>query len=150
MKNTRKKSEKKRPLWLLIAIIVAVLALIGVGIIGYSIWAEARDEKAAMEVAASFITALEKQDYTAMSQLVSEESLTVIDYTKESMAERYETVYGGVGAAELNVSDNTTVTQEEGADHYDLSYTVNMETALGTLDEKNTKRHFLKLTMATK
>ncbi|MEK4947701.1 penicillin-binding protein PBP4(5) [Carnobacterium sp. FSL W8-0810] len=136
MKNTRKKSEKKRPLWLLIAIIVAVLALIGVGIIGYSIWAEARDEKAAMEVAASFITALEKQDYTAMSQLVSEESLTVIDYTKESMAERYETVYGGVGAAELNVSDNTTVTQEEGADHYDLSYTVNMETALGTLDEK--------------
>ena len=136
MKNTRKKSEKKRPLWLLIAIIVAVLALIGVGIIGYSIWAEARDEKAAMEVAASFITALEKQDYTAMSQLVSEESLTAIDYTKESMAERYETVYGGVGAAELNVSDNTTVTQEEGADHYDLSYTVNMETALGTLDEK--------------
>ena len=136
MKNTRKKSEKKRPLWLLIAIIVAVLALIGVGIIGYSIWAEARDEKAAMEVAASFITALEKQDYTAMSQLVSEESLTTIDYTKESMAERYETVYGGVGAAELNVSDNTTVTQEEGADHYDLSYTVNMETALGTLDEK--------------
>lgn len=136
MKNTRNKSEKKRPLWLLIAIIVAVLALIGVGIIGYSIWAEARDEKAAMEVAASFITALEKQDYTAMSQLVSEESLTAIDYTKESMAERYETVYGGVGAAELNVSDNTTVTQEEGADHYDLSYTVNMETALGTLDEK--------------
>ena len=136
MKNTRKKSEKKRPLWLLIAIIVAVLALIGVGIIGYSIWAEARDEKAAMEVADSFITALEKQDYTAMSQLVSEESLTAIDYTKESMAERYETVYGGVGAAELNVSDNTTVTQEEGADHYDLSYTVNMETALGTLDEK--------------
>ncbi|MBC9825837.1 penicillin-binding transpeptidase domain-containing protein [Carnobacterium inhibens] len=136
MKNTRNKSEKKRPLWLLIAIIVAVLALIGVGIIGYSIWAEARDEKAAMEVAASFITALEKQDYTAMSQLVSEESLTAIDYTKESMAERYETVYGGVGAAELNVSDNTTVTQEEGADYYDLSYTVNMETALGTLDEK--------------
>lgn len=136
MKNTRKKSEKKRPLWLLIAIIVAVLALIGVGIIGYSIWAEARDEKAAMEVAASFITALEKQDYTAMSQLVSEESLTTIDYTKESMAERYETVYGGVGAAELNASDNTTVTQDEGADHYDLSYTVNMETALGTLDEK--------------
>lgn len=136
MKNTRKKSEKKRPLWLLIAIIVAVLALIGVGIIGYSIWAEARDEKAAMEVADSFITALEEQDYTAMSQLISEESLTAIDYTKESMAERYETVYGGVGAAELNASDDITVTQEEGADHYDLSYTVNMETALGTLDEK--------------
>lgn len=136
MKNTRKKSEKKRPLWLLIAIIVAVLALIGVGIIGYSIWAEARDEKAAMEVADSFITALEEQDYTAMSQLVSEESLTAIDYTKESMAERYETVYGGVGAAELNASDDITVTQDEGADHYDLSYTVNMETALGTLDEK--------------
>ncbi|MER2132148.1 MAG: penicillin-binding transpeptidase domain-containing protein [Carnobacterium inhibens] len=136
MKNTRKKSEKKRPLWLLIAIIVAVLALIGVGIIGYSIWAEARDEKAAMEVADSFITALEEQDYTAMSQLISEESLTAIDYTKESMAERYETVYGGVGAAELNASDDITVTQDEGADHYDLSYTVNMETALGTLDEK--------------
>ncbi len=136
MRNATNKKGKKLPLWAIIGIIVALLVVIGGGIYGYRDWSEAREEKAAMEVAASFITALEKQDYTAMSQVVSEESLTAIDYTKESMAERYEVVYGGVGAAELKVLDGITVTQDEGADYYDLTYTVSMETALGTLDEK--------------
>lgn len=130
------KKGNKLPLWAIISIVVALLAVIGGGIYGYTVWAEARDEKAAQKKADTFIAALEKQDYTAMSKVVSEKSLTAIDYTKESMIERYETVYGGVGAAELKVSE-LSLTQEKGADHYTLSYKVNMETALGKLEEKN-------------
>lgn len=136
MRNTDNKKGKKLPLWAIISIVVVLIAIIIGGFFGYKAWAEARDEKAAQKTADTFIAALEKQDYTAMSQEVSEESLTAIDYTKESMAERYEVVYGGVGAAELKVSD-LTVTQEEGADQYTVSYTVNMETALGELDAKS-------------
>lgn len=134
MRNSNKKG-KKLPLWALISIAVAVLLVIGGGIIGYATWTEARDEKAAQKAADTFIAALEKQDYAAMSEVVSEESLTEIDYTKKSMAERYETVYGGVGAAELTVSD-LKLAQDEETDQYTLSYTVSMETALGSLDEK--------------
>lgn len=130
------KKGKKLPLWAIISIVVALLAVIGGGIYGYTVWAEARDEKAAQKKTDTFIAALEIQDYTAMSKVVSEKSLTAIDYTKESMIERYETVYGGVGAAELKVSE-LSLTQEKGADHYTLSYKVNMETALGNLEEKN-------------
>ena len=136
MRNTDNKKGKKLPLWAIISIVVVLIAIIIGGFFGYKAWAEARDEKAAQNTADTFIAALEKQDYTAMSQEVSEESLTAIDYTKESMAERYEVVYGGVGAAELKVSD-LNVTQEEGADQYTVSYTVNMETALGELDAKS-------------
>lgn len=134
MRNSNKKG-KKLPIWALISIAVAVLLVIGGGIIGYATWTEARDEKAAQKAADTFIAALEKQDYAAMSEVVSEESLTEIEYTKKSMAERYETVYGGIGAAELTVSD-LKLAQDEETDQYTLSYTVSMETALGLLDEK--------------
>lgn len=134
MRNSNKKG-KKLPIWALISIAVAVLLVIGGGIIGYATWTEARDEKAAQKAADTFIAALEKQDYAAMSEVVSEESLTEIEYTKKSMAERYETVYGGIGAAELTVSD-LKLAQDEETDQYTLSYTVSMETALGSLDEK--------------
>lgn len=134
MRNSNKKG-KKLPIWALISIAVAVLLVIGGGIIGYAAWSDSRDEAAAQETADTFIAALEKQDYASMSQVVSEESLTAIDYTRDSMAERYETVYGGVGAAELKISD-LSLTQDEETDQYTLSYKVNMETALGTLDEK--------------
>lgn len=136
MRNSTNRRDKKLPLWAIISIVVALLAVIGGGIYGYTAWAESRDEKAAQKTADTFIAALEKQNYKVMSKVVSEESLTAIDYTKESMAERYETVYGGVGAAELKVSE-LSLTQEKGADHYTLSYKVNMETALGKLEEKN-------------
>ena len=135
MRNSNKKG-KKFPLWAIISSIVAVIALIVGGVIGYTAWSAARDEKAAQKTADTFIAAVEKQDYTAMSQIVSEESLAAIDYTRESMAERYVTVYGGIGAAELKVSD-FSLTQNEETDEYRISYSVNMETALGELDEKS-------------
>ncbi|WP_035052032.1 penicillin-binding protein PBP4(5) [Carnobacterium pleistocenium] len=134
MRNSSTKG-KKLPTWATISIIVAVIALIGGGVIGYTAWSAARDEEAAQATADTFIAALEKQDYTAMSQVVSEESLTAIDYTRESMSERYTTVYGGIGAAELDISD-LAVTQNEETDQYEIAYTVNMETALGELEEK--------------
>lgn len=135
MKNRNNPKGKKLPLWAIISIVIVFLAVIGGGIIGYTAWTEARDEKAAQKAADMFIAALEKQDYVAISEVVSEESLTEIDYTKKSMVERYETVYGGIGAAELTVSD-LKLAQDEETDQYTLSYTVSMETALGSLDEK--------------
>lgn len=49
MRNSTNRRDKKLPLWAIISIVVALLAVIGGGIYGYTAWAESRDEKAAQK-----------------------------------------------------------------------------------------------------
>src|SRR5699024_7060566 len=71
-----------------------------------------------------------------MSKVVSEKSLKDIGYTKDKMTKRYETVYGGVGAGKLKVS-NVQVDPTKEKQQYAISYDVEMETSLGKLDKQS-------------
>ena len=133
--NTAKRNQKNTRFWVIIIAVVLVAAVIGGGT-GYYFWAKNRDEKAAQATVAAYVAAVEKQDYSAVSQMVSESSLKDITYTKEAMVERYETVYGGVGAANLTVKD-LKVALNDAKDQYAISYTVQMETSLGQLDDQD-------------
>ncbi|WP_051912400.1 penicillin-binding transpeptidase domain-containing protein [Carnobacterium funditum] len=136
MKDTKRNQKTKRPLWMMITAIILVSALIIGGGTGYYFWSKQKDEKAAQQTVDSFIHSLEKQDYSAMSKLVSESTLEKIGYTKDDMEKRYETIYGGIGASDLSVSDLKVSLNEE-KKQYDVLYTVQMTTSLGKLDKQS-------------
>lgn len=133
MRSTQFNQKKRFPLWGIIGIAVLALVLVAGGGTGYYIWARQREKDAANEAVNAYITALEEQDYSAMSEAVSQSSLDAIDYTREIMAERYETVYGGVGVSITEIADIETSLDDE-TDGYIVDYTVEMETSLGELE----------------
>lgn len=136
MKSTSRNQKKKSPFGgKVLIVLLTTLVVIGGGV-GYYYWSTARDEKAAQTTIDTYITALKKQDYSTMSKVVSEKSLKDIGYTKDKMTKRYETVYGGVGAGKLKVS-NVQVDPTKEKQQYAISYDVEMETSLGKLDKQS-------------
>ena len=98
-RSNRKSTNKNK--WLIVGGVVATVLLVIGLIIGYSYWqAEERREQADV-TAYSFVEALENQDYEEISSMLSDSSLEDVNYTREEVQERYETIYGGIGASEL-------------------------------------------------
>lgn len=111
-----------------------ILVLLAVSSTGYYFWGKQRDVKQVKQTVDSYTAALEKQDYETISQLVSPSSLKKLGYTKEQLAERYQTIYGGIKASAIKVT--TTETEKESADEYRTDYSVEMTTALGKLKDQ--------------
>ena len=106
--------------------------LIVAGIVGYNYWTQKQREEQANEAAQSFIDALENQDYEQLSTLVSPSSLEEIDYSKEDVQERYETIYGGVDATDI-IAENMQLNEDEESQQYVFQYDLQMTTSLGQL-----------------
>lgn len=131
----RQNQKRTFPTWGIIALVVVLIAAGG---LGYVFWSKQHDEKLAQKAVEDYTQALEKQDYSAMSKMVTTASLEKIGYTKEQMIERYENIYGGIGASNIKVSD---IKKEKGTDagNYQVSYTVDMVTSLGQLKKQTYK-----------
>ncbi|MCA9765042.1 MAG: penicillin-binding transpeptidase domain-containing protein [Carnobacterium sp.] len=132
----RYNKKKKQPTWkIIVALSLILVTLIGAGA-GYYFWSKQKDEKAAQQTVDSYVNALEKQDYSKLSQLVSQKSLEKIKYTKEALKERYEAIYGGVGVSEVTISDVESTLNEE-KNRYDVTYNMQMTTSLGKLETQS-------------
>ena len=105
LKMTNHNEKQKRPAWMIMAAIILIVAVIIGGGAGYYFWSKQKDEKASQETVSSYIKALEKQDYSTISKLVSEKSLKKIGYTKDKVEKRYEAIYGGIGVSNLAAKD---------------------------------------------
>jgi len=130
MKRSNTQNNKKK--WLYIGIGVAALILVIGAIIGYNYWASEQRQARAEETAQSFINHLENQNYEDLSGLVSAASLEDADYTRAEVQERYETIYGGLGAAELS-AENIELTEDEESEQFTLAYDLHMTTSLDEL-----------------
>lgn len=133
-RSNRKSTNKNK--WLIVGGVVATVLLVIGLIIGYSYWqAEERREQADV-TAYSFVEALENQDYEEISSMLSDSSLEDVNYTREEVQERYETIYGGIGASELSV-DNIQITEDEETEEFALQYDLHMTTSLGELTNQS-------------
>lgn len=133
------KQENKK--WVYIGTAVATLVLIVAGIVGYNYWTQKQREEQANEAAQSFIDALENQDYEQLSTLVSPSSLEEIDYSKEDVQERYETIYGGVDATDI-IAENMQLNEDEESQQYVFQYDLQMTTSLGELSPQTYQTSF--------
>lgn len=143
MGESRSQEKKPTKLGLIIGAVVLVVAIIGGT--SYYFWSNShKDENAANDAAKEFTTALKKQNFKKVSQLVSPQSLKAVDYTKESLMDKYTTIFDGIGANNIEIKELKVepVTKNK---EYKMSYTMNVTTSLGELKPE---KHEAKLTKA--
>lgn len=134
-KNNQQKPNRK--VWLILLGILLLILASGGGYIFYSRWQENQEAQrrveAAESVAQEYITALEEQDMETFSALLSQDSLQEAGYSTEEVQQRYEAVFTGIGASDIEAS-NVEFNLNEETDLFELSYDLSMETSLGALE----------------
>ena len=136
-RRTPKNRNTRRWIWIAVGTVIAVILAVG-GWIVYTNWREEQraiqrqeDVEAAVD---SYLTAKTASDFDTFVSTLSTQSVSEFDYTEEELAERYETIFQGIGANDLAVMDQEILLDEE-ADQYRLTYTLRMDTVLGRLDD---------------
>lgn len=130
----RNSQEKNKGLY--IGIGIASIIFIIVAIFGYRYWKDRKRKEQANEIANLFIESLETQNYAQLADVLSASSLEKIDYTKEEVTERYETIYDGIGVNEVKVN-NIEFFESEDNDSFTLHYDLNLITSLGELETQS-------------
>lgn len=138
MQRSTKNKNKK---WLYIGIAVAAVVLIVGAIFGYNYWSQVRREEQANQTAQNFIAQIEDQNYKNLAASVSESSLEETGYSREEVQERYETIYGGIGASDI-IAKNVNLTEDEESSEYALAYDLQMTTSLGDLSPQSYQTTF--------
>lgn len=116
----------KNKKWIVIFSIVLVVLLAGGSVFGYSQWQSAKKEERLNDVAKAWISAIEKQSFDKIPDLVTSDSLKTSGYTEETVVEKYDAIYGGIGVSNMKID------YEISEDHT-LSYTATFDTVLGTI-----------------
>ncbi|WP_311772350.1 penicillin-binding protein PBP4(5) [Listeria rocourtiae] len=126
----RQKKSNKKVVWISL-IVVLVLAIGGVATY-YFMNSSAKNEKMANEAAENFTTNIKKQNFTKLSDDVTKESLKTSGFTAQEMEAKYKTVYTGIDARDIKVSD-LKVAHDDAKNNYKLTYSLEMTTTLGEM-----------------
>ncbi|WP_311773252.1 penicillin-binding protein PBP4(5) [Listeria booriae] len=133
----RRQKKSRKGLWISI-IVAVVLVIAGGGAYYYFMNSSAKNEKLANEAAENFTTNIKKQKFTKLSDDVTKQSLKQSGFTAKEMEAKYETVYTGIDARDINVS-NLKVSYDDSKKKYNLAYSLTMTTTLGKMDKQNYK-----------
>lgn len=87
---------------------------------------------ARQDAADAWKTLLEKQQFEDIPNVVTKSSITDNDFTEQSIVEKYTTIFKGIGAKNVHVSNMKI--EELKKDRYTLNYTMTLETALGKIE----------------
>lgn len=134
----QKNNQPSNKKWLFILLgVVLFLAIAGGGYIAFSRWQEQQAAQRRLEEAEAtvnqYIAALEEQNVEQLASLLSEASLEGVEYTREEVQARYEAIFSGIGASEIEASDVLLHLNEE-TDVFELDYVLSMDTSLERLD----------------
>lgn len=121
--------SKRKWLWLLLPLMIL---LIGGSFYGYQTYKTNQHLAAAKKTLTTFVKALNENDFDALPQLMTENSLTDNAYDDAQLVEKYQAIYTGIGA-ENYTADDLTVTKSTDSQTYGFSYTASMSTSLGEL-----------------
>lgn len=134
MYNQINKKKSKKPIWISIGI-VAALIIIAAGVFLF-IHFKNRALNEATAVSESFTKNLQKQEYAKLKNDVNSASLKKVAFTKQEMVDKYQTVYNGIGAKDIKIS-NLKVKQAKEKNQFALTYDLKMTTDLGPLKTKH-------------
>lgn len=94
-----------------------------------------KETTARQDAADAWKTLLEKQQFADIPSLVTNASITDNDFTEESLVEKYNTIFKGIGAKDIKIANMKV--EELKKDHYMMTYTMTLETALGKMASMN-------------
>lgn len=140
MKSTRgARTGGKSKKWIIISLVAVLLMAAAIG--GWFFYSNWREEQRAIQrqedvvaTVEGYLSTLADGDFDSFVSYLSAESLADYDYTETELAERYETVFQGIGANTMSVQDYTVQLDEE-TDQYSVQYVMTMETVLGPLSD---------------
>ncbi|MBA0949119.1 penicillin-binding protein PBP4(5) [Enterococcus gallinarum] len=133
-RRSQNKPPKKRKT-LLIVLPLLLLLVVG-GFFGYRYYDKQQRQNQAEKVVHSFIENLSKNKFDKLPSLILSDSAERNGYTNDQVAEKYQTIFSGIDAANIKGSKITLSDDVKNAD-YQFTYQLSLTTSLGEIKDLN-------------
>lgn len=138
MERQNRRSQNQPPKkWKTLLIVLPLLLLLVVGgFFGYRYYDKQQRQNQAEKVVHSFIENLSKNKFDKLPSLILSDSAERNGYTNDQVAEKYQTIFSGIDAANIKGSKITLSDDAKDAD-YQFTYQLSLTTSLGEIKDLN-------------
>ena len=134
--NRRSQNQQPKKRKTLLIVLPLLLLLVVGGFFGYRYYDKQQRQNQAEKVVHSFIENLSKNKFDKLPSLILSDSAERNGYTNDQVAEKYQTIFSGIDAANIKGSKITLSDDVKDAD-YQFTYQLSLTTSLGEIKDLN-------------
>lgn len=134
--NRRSQNQPPKKRKTLLIVLPLLLLLVAGGFFGYRYYDKQQRQNQAEKVVHSFIENLSKNKFDKLPSLILSDSAERNGYTNDQVAEKYQTIFSGIDAANIKGSKITLSDDVKNAD-YQFTYQLSLTTSLGEIKDLN-------------
>ncbi|MGF1948166.1 penicillin-binding transpeptidase domain-containing protein [Enterococcus gallinarum] len=134
--NRRSQNQPPKKRKTLLIVLPLLLLLVVGGFFGYRYYDKQQRQNQAEKVVHSFIENLSKNKFDKLLSLILSDSAERNGYTNDQVAEKYQTIFSGIDAANIKGSKITLSDDVKDAD-YQFTYQLSLTTSLGEIKDLN-------------
>lgn len=134
--NRRSQNQPPKKRKTLLIVLPLLLLLVVGGFFGYRYYDKQQRQNQAENVVHSFIENLSKNKFDKLPSLILSDSAERNGYTNDQVAEKYQTIFSGIDAANIKGSKITLSDDVKNAD-YQFTYQLSLTTSLGEIKDLN-------------
>ena len=134
--NRRSQNQPPKKRKTLLIVLPLLLLLVVGGFFGYRYYDKQQRQNQAEKVVHSFIENLSKNKFDKLPSLILSDSAERNGYTNDRVAEKYQTIFSGIDAANIKGSKITLSDDVKDAD-YQFTYQLSLTTSLGEIKDLN-------------
>ncbi|MUO33341.1 penicillin-binding transpeptidase domain-containing protein [Enterococcus gallinarum] len=134
--NRRSQNQPPKKRKTLLIVLPLLLLLVVGGFFGYRYYDKQQRQNQAEKVVHSFIENLSKNKFDKLPSLILSDSAERNGYTNDQVAEKYQTIFSGIDAANIKGSKITLSDDAKDAD-YQFTYQLSLTTSLGEIKDLN-------------
>lgn len=134
--NRRSQNQPPKKRKTLLIVLPLLLLLVAGGFFGYRYYDKQQRQNQAEKVVHSFIENLSKNKFDKLPSLILSDSAERNGYTNDQVAEKYQTIFSGIDAANIKGSKITLSDDVKDAD-YQFTYQLSLTTSLGEIKDLN-------------
>lgn len=134
--NRRSQNQPPKKRKTLLIVLPLLLLLVAGGFFGYRYYDKQQRQNQAEKVVHSFIENLSKNKFDKLPSLILSDSAERNGYINDQVAEKYQTIFSGIDAANIKGSKITLSDDVKNAD-YQFTYQLSLTTSLGEIKDLN-------------
>lgn len=134
--NRRSQNQPPKKRKTLLIVLPLLLLLVVGDFFGYRYYDKQQRQNQAEKVVHSFIENLSKNKFDKLPSLILSDSAERNGYTNDQVAEKYQTIFSGIDAANIKGSKITLSDDVKDAD-YQFTYQLSLTTSLGEIKDLN-------------